>query len=129
MTPEQAAFMPDFSQGLLPAIAQDVDSGEVLMLAWMNQEAWEKTIASGEAHYWSRSRQKIWRKGEESGHIQKVEACRLDCDNDAILLLVRQTGGAACHTGHVSCFYRQLKDGQASICSPMVFDPAKVYKH
>lgn len=119
-------FKPDFSKGLLAAIVQDANNGEVLMLAWMNEEAWNRTIASGEAHYWSRSRQKIWHKGEESGHIQKIIACRLDCDNDAILLIVEQKG-AACHTGHASCFYRQLKDGRISQCSPMVFDPDKVY--
>ncbi|MBD5642238.1 MAG: phosphoribosyl-AMP cyclohydrolase [Desulfovibrio sp.] len=121
------AFVPDFSGGLLPAIAQDADSGEVLMLAWMNAEAWEKTLATGEAHYFSRSRQKLWHKGETSGNIQSVRAIRLDCDQDAILLLVRQHGEAACHTGHRSCFYRELENGKISECSPVIFDPAKVY--
>lgn len=118
---------PDFSKGLLPAIAQDAASGEVLMLAWMNEEAWDRTIASGEAHYWSRSRQKLWHKGESSGNVQHICSIRLDCDNDAILLLVRQDGGAACHTGHRSCFYRELKDYGVCECSPRVFDPATVY--
>lgn len=120
-------FEPDFSNGLLPAIAQDADTGEVLMLAWMNAEAWAKTIVTGEAHYFSRSRQKLWHKGETSGHTQAVLAIRLDCDRDAILLLVRQKGGAACHTGHRSCFYSELKNGRIAECSPVIFDPAKVY--
>lgn len=121
------SFKPDFSSGLLPAIAQDIESGEVLMLAWMNELAFDLTVASGEAHYWSRSRNRIWHKGEESGHIQKVAAIRLDCDNDAILLRVRQIGGAACHTGHVSCFYRELCKGNIGECFPRVFDPDEVY--
>lgn len=121
------SFQPRFDSGLLPAIAQDAASGEVLMLAWMNEEAWAKTMASGEAHYWSRSRRKIWRKGESSGHTQKIVACRLDCDSDAILLLVEQKGGAACHTGHRSCFYRELCQGKIDECSPRLFDPEKVY--
>lgn len=120
-------FKPDFSKGLLPAIAQDADSGEVLMLAWMNEDAWDRTIASGEAHYWSRSRKRLWHKGETSGHVQHICAIRLDCDNDAILLIVRQEGGAACHTGHKSCFYRELKDSGVRECSPQVFDPAAIY--
>lgn len=120
-------FIPDFSIGLLPAIAQDSDSREVLMLAWMNKEAWEKTLATGEAHYWSRSRKKLWHKGETSGHTQTVTAIRLDCDKDAILLLVKQKGGAACHTGHASCFFKELKDGEISECSPVLFDPRTVY--
>lgn len=121
-------FDPDFSAGLLPAIAQDAESREILMLAWMNKEAWEKTLTSGEAHYYSRSRKKLWHKGESSGNTQKIVAIRLDCDNDAILLLVKQNGGAACHTGTESCFSRELKNGVVSGCSPQVFDPAKVYK-
>ncbi len=120
-------FQPDFSKGLLPAIVQDAASGEVLMLAYMNEEAWQKTMQTGEAHYFSRSRQKLWRKGETSGNVQKVLAIRLDCDNDAILLRVRQTGGAACHTGMRSCFYRELATGKVSQCSPQIFDPKKVY--
>ena len=121
-------FKPDFSKGLLPAIAQDFQTGEVLMLAYMNEEAWQKTLQTGEAHYYSRSRQKLWHKGETSGHTQKIEAIRLDCDGDAILLLVHQNGGAACHTGRRSCFYRQLSGGEATFCAPLIFDPQKVYK-
>lgn len=121
-------FRPRFNGGLLPAIAQDAATGEVLMLAWMNDEAWRLTLASGEAHYWSRSRAALWRKGESSGHVQKIKAIRLDCDADAILLLVEQIGGAACHTGHASCFFRQWTEGSVSECSPLVFNPADVYK-
>lgn len=120
-------FEPDFSKGLLPAIAQDWATGEVLMLAYMNEEAWRKTLETGEVHYWSRSRKEIWRKGGTSGHVQKVRALRLDCDNDTALLLVEQAGGAACHTGRRSCFYREWKDGVVNLCSPQVFDPEKVY--
>ena len=123
----KVAFEPEFGAGLLPAIAQDADSGEVLMLAWMNEQAWQATLASGEAHYFSRSRQKLWHKGETSGNVQKIVAIRLDCDNDALVLLVRQVGGAACHTGHRSCFYRELKDGVVRECAPRLFDPALVY--
>lgn len=122
-----ADFHPNFAGGLLPAIAQDAENGEVLMLAYMNEDAWRATLATGKAHYFSRSRQKLWLKGETSGNIQEVLAIRLDCDNDAILLLVRQQGGAACHTGRRSCFYRQLAGGKADYCSPMVFDPGQVY--
>lgn len=121
------AFEPDFGKGLLPAITQDYSSGEVLMLAWMNADAWRLTLETGLVHYWSRSRQKIWLKGETSGNTQKLVACRLDCDNDAILLLVEQTGGAACHTGHASCFFREWKNGKVEECSPLIFDPRKVY--
>lgn len=119
--------LPDFAGGLLPAIAQDWQSLEVLMLAWMNEEAFLATLASGEAHYYSRSRKRLWRKGESSGHVQKVRALRLDCDGDAILLLVEQLGGAACHTGHRSCFFRQYGPGGLEECCPTLFDPAKVY--
>lgn len=118
---------PDFSHGLLPAIAQDAQSLEVLMLAWMNEEAFNLCLSTGVAHYFSRSRQKIWRKGEQSGNEQLIRAIRLDCDNDAILLLVEQIGGAACHTGHRSCFYRELGDGKVAVCDPLVFDPKEVY--
>lgn len=121
---------PDFDKGngLLPAIAQCAATGEVLMLAYMNEEAFRKTMESGEAHYWSRSRQCLWHKGGTSGHVQKVRSVRLDCDNDAILLLVEQKGGAACHTGYRSCFYREQKDGRVSECCPVLFDPKEVYK-
>ena len=120
-------FAPDFGKGLIPAIAQDQDTGEVLMLAYMNEDAWRKTLETGEAHYWSRSRRELWHKGGTSGHVQKVRALRLDCDNDAILLLVEQAGGAACHSGRRSCFYREWKDGSVTTCSPRVFYPEKVY--
>jgi len=122
-----ADFAPDFSKGLIPAVVQDEASGEVLMLAYMNEEAWQATLTSGEAHFWSRSRQCLWHKGGTSGNVQKVRSVRLDCDNDTILLLVEQVGGAACHTGRRSCFFRQWQQGQVSLCSPQVFDPKKVY--
>ncbi|MDR2075494.1 MAG: phosphoribosyl-AMP cyclohydrolase [Desulfovibrio sp.] len=123
-------FSPDFTKngGLVPVIAQCARTLEVLMLAHMNEEAFSLTCATGEAHYWSRSRNSLWRKGESSGHVQKVKAMRLDCDSDALLLLVDQTGGAACHTGRRSCFYREWKDGAVSLCSPLIFDPTEVYK-
>ena len=124
---DNSGFSPDFSKGLLPAIAQDSDNGEVLMLAYMNEEAWRKTLETGEAHYWSRSRKELWHKGGTSGNVQKVRSVRLDCDNDTILLLIEQIGGAACHTGRRSCFYRELKQGSVRECSPQVFDPKKVY--
>ncbi|MDR2055940.1 MAG: phosphoribosyl-AMP cyclohydrolase [Desulfovibrio sp.] len=120
-------FRPDFGKGLLPAIAQDASSGEVLMLAYMNEDAWRKTLESGEAWYWSRSRGRLWHKGESSGRVQIVRSLRLDCDNDAILLLVEQKGGAACHTGRRSCFYRELRDNVCRVCAPQVFDPRQVY--
>ena len=120
-------FVPDFSKGLIPAIVQDNEDGEVLMLAYMNEDAWKKTLETGEAHYWSRSRGKLWHKGESSGNIQMVHSIRLDCDRDTVLLAVTQVGGAACHTGHRSCFFRKW-DGEAeTLCSPAVFDPEKVY--
>jgi len=121
---------PDFKKmdGLVPAIAQDAETGEVLMMAYMNEEAWDKTLETGEVHYWSRSRQTLWHKGGTSGHTQKVKSIRIDCDNDTLVLLIDQIGGAACHTGYRSCFYRELKDGVVSECSPFVFDPKEVYK-
>jgi len=121
---------PDFSKqgGLLPVIVQEEESGMVLMLAYMNELAWEKTIESGKAHYWSRSRQKLWLKGEESGHVQLVREIYLDCDLDTILLKVEQIGGAACHTGYRSCFYRRYKDGQEELVGEKVFDPKEVYR-
>ena len=122
-------FTPDFAKqgGLVPAIAQDVASGEVLMLAYVNEEAFRKTLETGEAHYYSRSRDSLWRKGGTSGHVQKVHAVRLDCDSDTLVYIVEQLGGAACHKGYKSCFYRELKNGQVSLCSPLVFDPKEVY--
>lgn len=120
-------FSPDFAKGhgLVAAIAQDDDSGEVLMLAWMNQEAWEKTLQSGEAHYFSRSRQRLWHKGATSGHVQKVRSIRLDCDSDAVVLRIEQVGHVACHEGYRSCFYREFKDGKLSLCAPLLEAPSK----
>lgn len=122
-------FTPDFAKmnGLVPAIAQDAETGEVLMMAYMNQEAWNKTMETGEAHYFSRSRGTLWHKGGTSGHTQHIKALRLDCDSDTIVLLVEQIGGAACHKGYRSCFYRELKDGEVTVCSPKVFNPDEVY--
>ena len=120
---------PDFSRndGLLPAIAQDAETGEVLMMAWMNQQAFDETVRTGQATYWSRSRNKYWRKGEESGHRQTVRAVYIDCDADTILLKVEQIGGAACHEGYKSCFFREVSP-QQRIIGERVFDPAQVYK-
>ena len=127
----EAGFAPAFGQafagGLLPAVVQDAASGEVLMLAWMNEEAWQRTLETGEAHFWSRSRRELWHKGATSGHVQRVLAVRLDCDSDAILLMVEQAGGAACHTGHRSCFFREWRNGVVAPCAPLVFDPEAVY--
>lgn len=114
--------------GLVPAIAQDAQSGEVLMFAWMNREALDRTMASGEAVYWSRSRRKLWHKGEESGHIQKVVEIRADCDRDVILLKVEQIGGIACHTGRRSCFFQRLEDGAWVETEPVLKDPAEIYR-
>lgn len=124
------AFAPDFGKagGLVPAIAQDADTGEVLMMAWMNEEAFRMTLKTGEAHYFSRSRGRLWHKGGTSGHTQHIRAVRLDCDSDTVLLLVEQKGGAACHEGYRSCFYRELKEGEVTLCSPKVFDPKEVYR-
>ena len=116
-------FAPDFSRGLVAAVAQDAETGEVLMLAWMNREAWDKTQETGEAHYYSRSRQCLWHKGGTSGHVQKVRSIRLDCDSDAVLLRIDQTG-AACHEGYRSCFFREReKDGRVRLCAPRVAEP------
>lgn len=123
------AIQPDFntSDGLLPAIAQDAATGEVLMLAWMNAESYAETLATRRAVYYSRSRGRLWRKGEESGNIQHVRAIYIDCDADAILLKVEQVGGAACHTGRRSCFFREITpEGVKTIGQPL-FDPAQVY--
>jgi len=117
------------SDGLVPAVAQDAATQQVLTLAWMNREALERTVATGFAHYWSRSRGKLWRKGEESGHAQKVRDVRLDCDNDAILLVVEQHGGIACHTGRVRCFFQRLEQGAWVEAEPVVKDPAAIYGH
>jgi phosphoribosyl-AMP cyclohydrolase len=112
----------------VPAIAQDADTGEVLMMAWMNQEAYEETLRTGRACYFSRSRNKLWRKGEESGHWQEVQGIYLDCDADTILLKVHQVGGAACHEGYKSCFFRQVTPQGTKVIADRVFDPKAVYK-
>ncbi|HEX3725076.1 MAG TPA: phosphoribosyl-AMP cyclohydrolase [Pirellulales bacterium] len=125
----RSAQLPNFSlaDGLLPAIAQDAETGEVLMMAWMNAESFAETLASGQACYFSRSRGRLWRKGEESGHVQLVREVLVDCDGDAILLKVEQQGGAACHTGYRSCFYRRVTPGGAEVVGQKVFDPEQVY--
>ena len=120
--------VPWDKDGLVPVITQDFSSGRVLTLAWMNREALTRTADKGEAVYWSRSRKKLWRKGEESGHTQKVRELRLDCDSDAILLRVDQAGGIACHTGRESCFFRKLEDGRWVTTDPVLKDPADIYK-
>jgi len=124
-------FAPDFAKGdgLVPVIVQSASTGEVLMFAYMNEASYQKTLETGEAHFWSRSRKSQWHKGGTSGHVQKVHAVRLDCDSDTLLLLVDQIGGAACHEGYRSCFYRELKNGAANLCCPVVFDPEEVYKN
>lgn len=114
--------------GLIPAIVQEFKTGEVLMLAYMNLEAWETTLSTGKATYFSRSRKSLWVKGETSGHIQKIKEIRIDCDDDTILLKVEQIGRAACHTGHISCFYRKLENGEAEVTGSPVFNPEEVYK-
>ena len=116
------------ADGLVPAIAQEVLTDRVLLLAWMNREALAKTVKTGEAHYWSRSRKRLWKKGEESGHVQKVREVRLDCDKDVVLLKVEQAGGIACHTGRHSCFYRKLESGKWVAVEPVIKDPKVIYK-
>jgi phosphoribosyl-AMP cyclohydrolase len=120
---------PNFekSGGLLPAIAQDAATGQVLMLAWMNREAWEETVRTRRAVYFSRSRNKLWRKGEESGNIQEVRDVFLDCDEDTILLKVNQIGGAACHEGYASCFFRRIVPDGVEVVGERLFDPSVVY--
>jgi len=119
--------VPWNEHGLVPAVAQDAATGRVLTLAWMNREALAETARSGEAVYWSRSRARLWRKGETSGHVQKVRELRLDCDADTILLMVEQVGGIACHTGRASCFYRRLENGRWVETDPVLKDPAVIY--
>ncbi len=122
---------PDFSKSdLIPVIAQDHATGDVLMLAYMNQEAWQETLASGRVVYYSRSRKKLWRKGEESGNVQELKEIYFDCDADTILVKVNQIGGAACHEGFKSCFFRRLhpQDGRIEVIGERLFDPAAVYK-
>ncbi len=120
----------DFAKGggLLPAIAQDWKTGEVLMLAYINEEAWNETLKTGNATYWTRSRQKLWCKGEESGNVQKVKEIYVDCDEDTVIFKVEQIGGAACHEGYRSCFFRKYENGELKVIGERVFDPAKVYK-
>ena len=115
-------------QGLIPVVAQDETTLRILMVAWMNREAIEETARSGKAVYWSRSRQRFWKKGEESGHEQIVSEIRIDCDSDVIILMVNQIGGIACHTGRNSCFYKVLKDGQWQAVDPVIKDPGEIYK-
>lgn len=122
---EEVKWSPD---GLVPAVAQDAGSGRVLMVAWMNREALRETARTGEAHYWSRSRGKLWHKGEESGHVQRVREIRLDCDADVIVLAVEQAGGIACHTGRQSCFYQKLEEGNWVVVDPVLRDPKEIYR-
>lgn len=116
------------SDGLVPAIAQETGSGKMLMMAWMNREALELTVKENRAIYWSRSRNKLWRKGEESGHVQTLKSIRLDCDNDVILMEVEQLGGIACHTGRHNCFFKELNDGQWVEVDSVIKDPKSIYK-
>jgi phosphoribosyl-AMP cyclohydrolase len=120
----------DFSKfdGLLPAIVQDEETSEVLMVAFMNEEAWKATLETGKATYYSRSRKNLWVKGESSGHVQHVREIRIDCDNDTVLLKVDQVGGAACHLGYKSCFFRKIENGEAVTMGKPLFDPNEVYK-
>jgi phosphoribosyl-AMP cyclohydrolase len=131
MSAQQQSFLDEVpwnEHELVAAVAQDAASGKVLTVAWMNREALAETVKRGEAVYWSRSRRKLWRKGEESGHVQKVREVRLDCDADAVLLLVEQAGGIACHTGHARCFFRKLENGRWVEAEPVLKDPALIYK-
>ena len=115
-------------QGLVPVITQDSDSGQVLMLAWMNREALQKTLDSGEAVYWSRSRSELWHKGEQSGNIQRVQEVRLDCDGDTLLLKIEQVGGIACHTGRASCLFRRYDEAKGwEEAEPVIRDPEEIY--
>lgn len=116
------------ADGLVPAITQDAESGDVLMLAWMNREALARTLEEGVAVYWSRSRRRLWKKGEQSGHLQRVADIRLDCDGDTLLLKVDQKGGIACHTGRRSCFYQSLRDGRWESVDPVIKSPESIYK-
>ena len=116
-------------KGLLPAVVQEARTGKVLMLAHINRASWEKTLETGEAHYWSRSRQEIWHKGGTSGNVQKIREIYVDCDNDAVLFKVEQVGGAACHTGYESCFHKQVgRDRGITLVGERIFDPERVYK-
>jgi phosphoribosyl-AMP cyclohydrolase len=131
MSAQGQAFMDDIpwnEHELVAVVAQDAASGQVLTVAWMNREALAETVRRGEAVYWSRSRNRLWRKGEESGHVQKVREVRLDCDADALLLRVEQVGGIACHTGHARCFFRKLENGRWVEAEPVLKDPSAIYK-
>jgi phosphoribosyl-AMP cyclohydrolase len=116
------------ADGLVAAIAQDAESGDVLMLAWMSRESLARTLDEGEAVYWSRSRQRLWKKGEQSGHLQRIADIRLDCDGDTLLLKVQQVGGIACHTGRKSCFYKALRDASWESVEPVLEAPEKIYR-
>ena len=116
------------ADGLVPAIAQDAETGTVLMLAWMNRESLALTVQEGRAIYWSRSRKRLWRKGEESGHVQVLKDIRLDCDSDVLLLKVEQKGGIACHTGRRDCFYKQLQDDRWVAVEPVLRNPDEIYR-
>jgi len=116
------------ADGLIPAIAQDAENGDVLMLAWMSRESLARTLDQGEAVYWSRSRGRLWKKGEQSGHVQRVTEIRLDCDADTVLLKVEQRGGIACHTGRKCCFYRKLRDGRWESVEPVLESPESIYR-
>ena len=113
--------------GLIPAIAQDYKTGEVLMVAFVNEESWNLTLQTNIVHYWSRSRNKLWKKGESSGNVQEVKEIRVDCDNDCLVIKVNQIGDAACHTGYRSCFYRKIENDQLIVDGEKIFDPDKVY--
>jgi phosphoribosyl-AMP cyclohydrolase len=114
--------------GLVQVVTQEADSKTVLMVAWMNREALKLTVQTGEAHYWSRSRRKLWHKGEESGHVQKVKEIRLDCDEDVLLLTVEQVDGIACHTGRHNCFFNKLENGQWAVAAPVIKSPEEIYR-
>ena len=130
MTASNLQWLDDIKwtdDGLVPVIAQDAASRKVMMFAWMNRESLQLSITEGRAIYWSRSRKKLWRKGEESGHVQRIKDVRLDCDNDVILLAIEQVGGIACHTGRERCFYKQLQDGKWVEVEPVLKDPSAIY--
>ncbi len=116
-----------FADGLMPAIVQEYATGEILMLAYINSLSWQKTLETGKAHFWSRSRNTLWLKGESSGHVQCIREILVDCDADTVIFQVEQLGGAACHTGHKSCFFRRVRDGELQVEGERIFDPEKVY--
>jgi len=117
------------ADGLVPVIAQEHDTGDVVMFAWMNREALRLSAETNQAVYWSRSRNRLWRKGEESGHVQKIHEIRLDCDEDVILIKIEQVGGIACHTGRHSCFFKKLDNGDWLVDQPVIKNPEEIYKH